>query len=196
MPRPNVSNKPRLEGMWTNTHTGQSRQFRCGWCDREVASEKHFSLSPGDASIYVCPSCTRPTYFEAAVVQLPAGSLMAPVLHLPGDVESLWTEIMDAAAAGCYTAAVMLARKLLMNMAVAEGADTDLSFVEYVQFLADKGYVPPNGKQWVDRIRTKGNEANHEIKMMLRPDAEELLRFSEMLLKFVYEFPNRVLPNP
>jgi hypothetical protein len=26
-------------------------------------------------------------------------------------------------------------------------------------FLSDKGYVPPNGKRWVDRIRTKGNQA-------------------------------------
>jgi hypothetical protein len=44
----------------------------------------------------------------------------------------------------------------------------------------------------VDHIRKKGNEANHEIALMTRVDAEELLSFSEMLLKFIYEFPSRI----
>ena len=53
-------------------------------------------------------------------------------------------------------------------------------------------YVPPNGQGWVDHIRKKGNEANHEIRLMSRRDAEELILLAEMLLKFVYEFPSRV----
>jgi len=43
----------------------------------------------------------------------------------------------------------------------------------------------------VDHIRTKGNEANHEIRLMGRQDAEELVTFVEMLLKFIYEFPSK-----
>ena len=44
----------------------------------------------------------------------------------------------------------------------------------------------------MDHIRKKGNEANHEIRLMKKADAEELISFSEMLLKFIYEFPQRV----
>ena len=55
-----------------------------------------------------------------------------------------------------------------------------------------QGYVPPNGRAWVDHIRTKGNEANHEIKLMSKADAEELIVFAEMLLKFMFEFPGRL----
>ena len=40
----------------------------------------------------------------------------------------------------------------------------------------------------------KGNEATHEITVMNQQDAEELVAFTEMLLKFIYEFPSRV-PN-
>ncbi|MBK9304696.1 MAG: DUF4145 domain-containing protein [bacterium] len=61
--------------------------------------------------------------------------------------------------------------------------------MEYVQFLADNNYVPPDAKGWVDHIRKKGNEANHEITVMIREDAEDLLSFIEMLLKVIYEFP-------
>jgi hypothetical protein len=55
--------------------------------------------------------------------------------------------------------------------------------------------VPPNGKGWVDHIRKKGNEATHEIVLMKKDDALELISFAEMLLKFIYEFPAQV-PAP
>lgn len=82
-----------------------------------------------------------------------------------------------------------------MNIAVAQGAKAGETFLTYVDHLAETGYVPPNGRGWVDHIRKKGNEANHEIKLMVQADAEELIAFTEMLLKFIYEFPNRV-PTP
>ena len=56
--------------------------------------------------------------------------------------------------------------------------------------------VPPNGKVWVDHIRNKGNEATHEIRLMAPEDAAELISFSEMLLKFVFEFPAKVPKAP
>jgi hypothetical protein len=51
-------------------------------------------------------------------------------------------------------------------------------------------------KGWVDRIRTQGNEAAHEIVLKTKEEADEILTFLEMLLKFIYEFPGRVTPSP
>jgi len=79
-----------------------------------------------------------------------------------------------------------------MNLAVDKGATEGLSFVAYVNYLSDKGWVPPDSKDDLDHIRSKGNEANHKIPKMTRPDAEELILFLEMILKFMYEFPNRM----
>ncbi len=76
-----------------------------------------------------------------------------------------------------------------MNIAVNQKAKENLKFVEYVNYLADNGFIPPNGKHWVDHIRKKGNEATHEIYLMTSNDAQEILVFTEMLLKFIYEFP-------
>ena len=53
-----------------------------------------------------------------------------------------------------------------MNLAVSQGADQNLKFIEYVDYLACNGFVPPNGRGWVDHIRKKGNEATHEIVVM------------------------------
>ena len=91
-----------------------------------------------------------------------------------------------------HTAAVLCCRKLLMNIAVSKGAKEGLQFIKYVEFLSDNHYVPPDAKDWVDHIRKKGNEATHEIAIMKREDAEEIISFVEMILRLVYEFPARV----
>ncbi len=79
-----------------------------------------------------------------------------------------------------------------MNIAVAKGATAGNTFISYVEYLSNQNYIPPDGKEWVDIIRTKGNEATHEINIFEREDAEELLLFAEMLLRFIYEFPARL----
>lgn len=42
-----------------------------------------------------------------------------------------------------------------MNIAVDQGAKEGLKFIEYVTYLSDNGYTPPNGKHWDDHIRKK-----------------------------------------
>ncbi len=83
-----------------------------------------------------------------------------------------------------------------MHIAVDHGAKPGQSFVEYVEHLANNGFVPPNGKGWVDQIRKKSNEANHEIVVMESIDSKDLLTFIEMILTFLYDFPSRIQPNP
>ena len=97
-------------------------------------------------------------------------------------------------AASSPTAAVLVCRKILMNVAVDKGAPEGDGFIQYVDYLDSKGYVPPDGRGWVDHIRKKSNEANHEIELMERNDAEELITFLAMLLKLIYEFPGKIPP--
>jgi hypothetical protein len=90
-----------------------------------------------------------------------------------------------------YTAGAMVCRKMLMNIAVTEGAKPKLPFADYVKFLEEKGFVAPNCRMWVDHIRQKGNEAVHEIPETTQEDLAELLTFLRMLLQIVYEFPGK-----
>ena len=181
---------------WTNWQNIGSRQYTCGWCGNVVASPLGYHRSEdGNDRIHVCPHCDKPTVFLYNH-QVPGVAYGAPVNHLPTDIEALYREARNCAAASCYTASVLICRKLLMNISVAQGAKPGQTFLAYVEHLANGGYVPPNGKGWVDHIRRKGNEATHEIMLMSNVDAEELIAFSEMLLKFIYEFPSRVPPAP
>ena len=178
---------------WSNINTIKPKSFTCGYCGRTVASEKgYFTRRVPTRYVFVCPNCSRPTYFGEDKTQVPGPIPGVEVENLPDDVRKLYQEARKCVAIGSHTSAVLSCRKLLMHIAVAQKADIGMSFIEYVEYLADSGYVPPNGRGWVDHIRKKGNEANHEIRLMKVSDAQELISFSEMLLKFIYEFPQRV----
>ncbi len=122
----------------------------------------------------------------------PSSSFGENVEGLPPEVQALYDEARGSMSVSAYTGAVLLCRKILMHVAVEMKADENLKFIEYVQYLADNHYVPPNAKGWVDHIRTKVNEATHEIVQMSQSEAEQLISFTEILLKLIYELPQRV----
>jgi len=144
--------------------------------------------------IRLCNFCGRPTLFEGDR-QVPGAKHGQDVDHLPPDIGALYNEARDCMAASCYTAAALVCRKLLMNVAASRGADHNRKFAYYVDYLVNNNLVPSGSRDWIDHIRDKGNEATHEIPSISKEDAEQLMTFVEMLLKLVYEFPKRVAPK-
>jgi DNA-directed RNA polymerase subunit RPC12/RpoP len=173
--------------------------YRCGHCGNQVGPDRGYHTPDGAAAprpvIYICSYCSKPTYFEGEE-QVPGVPYGNQVENVPEDVASLYDEARRCFSVSAFTSAVLACRKLLMNIAVAQEAHEGKRFIEYVDYLADEGYVPPNGKGWVDHIRRRGNEATHEIDVKTKADAEELISFVEMLLKFIYEFPSKVPQTP
>lgn len=181
---------------WQSTINIGARQFRCGHCGFNVANDKGYHPdNGGNRRLYICPNCDNPTFFDDKSRQFPGVAPGSEVSHLPADLGQLFREARNCCGVSAYTASVLASRKMLMNIGVQQGATEGLKFIEYIEYLAKNGFIPPNGKTWVDHIRKKGNEATHEIALMTKADAEELISFTEMLLKFIYEFPNRV-PTP
>lgn len=188
---------------WRMAQDLPNAAFTCGYCSTKVSSVKGYALRQhGDgsgaqvAAVYICPNCGGAVFHAPDRRQYPSPALGRPVEHLPNAIAALYEEARRCTSHECFTAAVLVCRKILMNIAVQEGAKQGLRFVEYVAFLSDHGYVPPNGRHWVDHIRKKGNEATHEIAVMSEADAADLLTFVEMLLRFIYEFPNMVPATP
>ena len=181
---------------WQNELQIPPSRYVCGYCGLTVGPNRGFTGTDHDKAlqlfIYDCSNCGQPTYFDGKGQQFPGVKFGNVVSHLPGEIEQLYGEARGAMSAQAFTPAVLACRKILMNVSVSLGANEGEPFVKYVQFLADKGYVPPNGKHWVDHIRTKSNEANHVIVLMSKDEAERLITFVEMMLKFIYELPNVV----
>jgi hypothetical protein len=186
---------------WESILKRESIDYECGYCGNQVASELGWTGIEEKAryvagEIRVCHRCTNPTYWRTQhpVMQVPSPMPGADVSHVPDDIKALYDEARRSFSANAYTAAVLALRKLLMHVAVAKGAAKNLNFVQYVEYLDKNGHLGAGGKDWVDVIRTKGNEANHEIVLMSQDDALHVLGLAEMLLKLVYEFPGRVKP--
>lgn len=177
---------------WQNENKIGSQKFNCGFCGNLVASDRGFFSNSRHDRVYICPHCDNPSFFAQAGQQVPGVAPGNDVAHLPNELEAIYNEARRCVSVNAHTAAVLACRKLLMHIAVQQKAEEGKSFIYYVEYLANNGYVPPNGKGWVDHIRKKGNEATHEIVLMKPEDARELIAFSEMLLKFMFEFPARV----
>lgn len=182
---------------WCNTSDNEAHKWTCGYCGNFVAGTAGYhrdNRSSEDKLIYICPHCQNPTVFilkDYDVVQVPSPISGNEVAYLPSSVGDLYDEARRCIQYSAYTSAVLSLRKLLMHIAVDKGAEEGKSFVSYVGYLQENGWLPPSGAEWADEIRKLGNEANHEIVMTSREEATMLLDFTEMLLNFSYEFPSR-----
>ncbi len=146
-----------------------------------VASAKGYI----DQRSRICPHCEKPTFFGIGF-QVPEVAPGNEISYLPESVDQLYKEARNCVSVQAYTSSVLSCRKLLMNVAVSQGADAGKSFFHYVEYLAENGFVPPNGRGWIDHIQKRGNETTHEIIVMSKENAEELISFVEMLLKFLH----------
>lgn len=183
---------------WKYLQHLSSRIYTCGHCGNPLASEKGWTATNTNSNtsfgtIYICHSCYKPTFFDRENKQSPGITFGNDVSDITDkNVKDLYEEARKCTNNNSFTAAVLCCRKLLMHIAVAKGAEEGKNFIDYVDFLAQKNYIPPDAKDWVDHIRTKGNEANHEIVIMESESAKDLIAFSEMLLKIIYEFPANI----
>ena len=187
---------------WLKSGEIPSKKYKCGYCHSPISSQKGYA-GTGDiwsgngqrhngikGTIYICHECDNPTYFDYNEKQFPGSLYGNKVKYIDKpEVEKLFNEAKLTFSVGAFTATVMCCRKLLMNIAVTEGAEETLSFYQYVNYLNEQNYIPPKGKDWVDSIRKLGNEANHKIEFKEQNEAERILNFTEMLLRFIYELP-------
>lgn len=184
---------------WGNAGHAGGIRFQCAYCGTHAGASGRYDAqlllkgrpTGNSAYIAICNVCSEPTYFDVEKRQIPAPRLGAKLEKVPPDgLRELYDEARDCSSVRAYTACVMACRKILMNLAVREGAGEGLSFVDYVNYLDTNGFTPKKGKEWVDRIRKMGNEATHEIAAKSKDDAESIVHLVEMLLRFNFELGN------
>jgi hypothetical protein len=186
---------------WVDAKPYPNKDYTCGFCSREVSSNKGYWLTAVKgkardlgAGIRICSSCGGPTFFTNDSKQIPAASLGRAVDNVPADLNALYEEARRCTTMACYTAAVLLCRKMLMGIAVDKKAKEGKKFEFYVDYLGKKGHVPSEGRPWIDHIRKQGNKATHRTDASSEKDATDLLTFTEMLLRTIYEFPEKMKP--
>lgn len=182
---------------WNQICTLPSYKYKCGYCDQPISSNIGYTakriLRPESfefGKIYICHYCGKPSFIDNNGLNHPGELFGNVVNHIENRaVNELYNEARACMKVNAYTSAVMCCRKLIVNIAVNVGAKEGLNFVQYVDYLADENYVPKNAKDMLEAIRRLGNEAVHEIHTKSKMEAELAIKFLEMILKLMYEFP-------
>lgn len=137
-----------------------------------------------------CPNCDCPTV-KLGKRSVPGRPYGENVEELPEELAGLYLEARRCVIVSAFHASVMVARKMLMHIAVHQGACEGQSFKAYVYYLEKNNLVPPGTTEWVDEIRKLGNETNHEIREFTEEDAQLAVDFLAMLLRMLYEYPTK-----
>lgn len=175
---------------WTNTSRISSKKFTCWNCGNIVASVTGYMAehyTGFHCGIYICPHCKAPHIIDQNDKEVPGALPGKSIKKLPDAVNQVYEEARNCIAAGANTAAVMILRKILMNLAVEEGAKEGDSFAHYVDYLCDSGFVHRRQQVQAKKIQRLGNDANHKIESRTYADALELLNLVQLILINNYE---------
>ena len=114
--------------------------------------------------------------------------------HWPKDVGRNWLQAQRSLEGQNWDAAALMARsaiQLIMRYQKAEGG----SLKTQIDFLADKGILPPIMKEWAHEVRKLGNENAHPEpggKGTSPKDAKDVVEFLGFLLRLTYNLPEEI----
>lgn len=106
---------------------------------------------------------------------------------VPASVSGPYREAQECLAAGNCTAAAMLCRKLIMNLAVDHGGEGGRSYAKYVEWLAEKGYITGPIRERIEFVRRCGSDANHEPGPVGKKRAIAAFLLATELMRRLYE---------
>lgn len=147
-----------------------------------------------------CVTCLSGAVNNAGTVSPSTRPLRRPE-NLPPQDLLIWEEARACLGSGAYMATVMLCRKLLLHIAVANGlAPEDArgyspGFAECVAHLETAGVITKNMLEFVEPIKDVGNAANHKIVAVTQEQAEAVAKFTEHLLVIAYELKKATKPT-
>lgn len=181
------------ETKWKNAERIMSKTFVCCNCGKEISSNQGYlgfnSLNDKEYShIYICHNCCTPNVFDVLGNPLVEPKIGKEIANLPKNISNLYNEVRSCLQGGSFTAAAMLMRRMLMDIAVSEGIDENLTFAQYVDKLCSEGIVPKKAKHLADSVRKLGNEVTHKLEEAKPEETYALFKFMEMLLEVNYEF--------
>ena len=187
-------------------HTGQDSRswftFYCAHCDTRGSGAVIASWKFNDKSYIqwlMCTNCNDASALAQDGNIYPGIPFGPKIEGLPNEVDEAYKETRRCMSVNAFTACELLCRKILMHVAVDKGAKEGESFVTYLSYLENQGYITPPMKGWVDLIRQHGNQATHKIAPPDPERAESTLMFTAELLRLTYEMDylaKKYIPGP
>ena len=178
-----------------------SKSYECGYCGHKLSTRigwfaqtdrypYGFLPERSFIHVYICTHCGCPTTFCVdQQIPSPATGQDFDATDKTEDVQvivELYNEAREALRHDAPSCATLMFRKILMHIAVAEGAKAGLNFVQYVTYLKDQNVVGRPLYGLLDTIKQRGNDENHQLVRAESHEAMDLLKLTTLLLQSVY----------
>ena len=191
-------------GNWDQVIDLPKFSYTCGFCRNLISNARGYSLQGvlnaqprRVAFIHICHICHNPTYFNPDGDQLPTGAVGKNFKHVPNEFLKVYSQALRCLRADCVEASVLVCRRLLMVIAYRLNAEEGKTFQFYVDYLVECDAITKSMKPWVDKIRQIGNVATHTIPSVSKSDAENVVKFVELLFGNLFEGPGDAeIPTP
>lgn len=173
----------------------ETRVINCGHCGRPVAAtvvQRGDSVRGAHPKIawLLCPSCENGSVMAAEGAVWPAALAGGSVANLPEDVAQAWREARTTHGVAAHTASEMMCRKILMHLAVdVAGSKAGGTFKQFIEDLEKAGHIGPALRPSVEKVKDRGNAANHDLPASTEQDSLVTLTITEHLLRGIYEIP-------
>lgn len=196
----------------TNTFRTQPEQIavECGSCSKFVSATVNGSVYQYDAEadlgvevlLATCPACEWAVVVGRTFEQwgntddvevsgprrlwpLPARELSTDAPH---SIRRDFDEAQRCMSVSAYTAAAILARRLLEGIAVDLSASGN-TLASKLTNLRQTGAIDGRLAEWADALRVVGNDAAHKVDTVVSyEDAADVLSFAEAMADYVYTF--------
>jgi len=173
-----------------------TKTITCPYCNVRVQAESNTRIIDAETGaikyhIHKCPECFMPVIIGLDGKIIPQSQILPfdDVRYLPASIEKLYIECRKCYLNECYHSVLMVARTLLMHVAVDKGDNTGKSFAQYISYFETNGFIGSQNKEWVDKIRTIGNKYVHQLDEATSEDAQKVITFIKQLLGNLYEMP-------
>lgn len=173
-----------------------TKTINCPYCNVRVQAESNTRIIDAETGaikyhIHKCPECFMPVIIGLDGKIIPQSQILPfdDVRYLPQGIEKLYVECRKCYLNECYHSVIMVARTLLMHVAVDKGDSAGKSFVQYVSYFETNGFIGSQNKEWVDKIRLIGNKYVHQLDEATQEDAGKVIMFIKQLLGNLYEMP-------
>lgn len=173
-----------------------TKTITCPYCNVKVQAESNTRIIDAETGaikyhIHKCPECFMPVIIGLDGKIIPQSQILpfGDVRYLPASIEKLYIECRKCYLNECYHSVIMVARTLLMHVAVDKGDSTGKSFAQYINYFETNGFIGSQNIEWVDKIRTIGNKYVHQLDEATPEDAQKVIMFIKQLLGNLYEMP-------
>lgn len=175
-------------------HDGSNEEswytYICGHCNTKVSGAVvcgYYEAREHPIRWLLCPNCGDGSVLAKDDKIYPGVPFGPNIEGLSENVLEAYKEARNCMSVNAFTSCELICRKILMHVAVEKGAKEGESFINYLSYLEEKGFITPPMKSWVDLIRQHGNKATHLLEIPDKKRVESTIMFTAELLRLIYE---------